>query len=102
MLTHPLLAVAGLTLMLGIFFLFEGISDVFAYLFGPKTGGSKWLLLHAVVTMLLGVVIWSRWPYSSFWVIGTLVGISMVVTGVTRLMMAAGERSVANAAMAKA
>jgi len=102
LLTHPLLAVAGLTLMLGIFFLFEGISDVFAYLFGPKTGGSKWLLLHAVVTMLLGVVIWSRWPYSSFWVIGTLVGISMVVTGVTRLMMAAGERSVANAAMAKA
>jgi len=97
LLTHPLLAVAGLTLMLGIFFLIEGVSDVFAYLFGPKTGGSKWLLLHAVATLLLGLLIWTRWPYSSFWAIGTLVGISMVVTGVTRLMMGVGERTAARA-----
>jgi len=97
LLTHPLLAVSGLTLALGIFFFVEGITDVFAYLFGPKTGGSKWLLLHGIVTLLLGLIIWRRWPYSSFWVIGTLVGISMVVTGVTRLMMALSERSVAEA-----
>ena len=97
LLTHPLLAVAGLTLVLGIFFFVEGITDVFAYLFGPKTAASKWLLLHGVVTLLLGLIIWRQWPYSSFWVIGTLVGISMVVTGVTRLMMAVGERSVAEA-----
>lgn len=97
LLTHPLLAVAGLTLVLGIFFLIEGVSDVFAYLFGPKTAGSKWLLLHGIVTLLLGLIIWNRWPYSSFFVIGTLVGISMLVTGITRLMMAVGERSAANA-----
>jgi uncharacterized membrane protein HdeD (DUF308 family) len=97
LLMHPVLALAGLTLMLGIFFLIEGVSDLFAYLFGPKTAGSKWLLLHGVATLLLGLIIWRRWPFSSFWVIGTLVGISMVVTGVTRLMMAVGERTVAEA-----
>jgi uncharacterized membrane protein HdeD (DUF308 family) len=97
LLTHPLLAVAGLTLVLGIFFCIEGVTDVFAYLFGPKTAGSKWLLLHGVVTLFLGLIIWRRWPYTSFWVIGTLVGISMVVTGVTRLMMALGERTAADA-----
>jgi uncharacterized membrane protein HdeD (DUF308 family) len=97
LLTHPLLAVAGLTLALGIFFCVEGLTDVFAYLFGPKTGGSRWLLFHGAITLLLGLIIWRRWPYSSFWVVGTLVGISMVVTGVTRLMMAASERSAAKA-----
>ena len=97
LLTHPLLAVAGLTLMLGIFFCVEGVTDMFAYLFGPKIPGTGWLLLHGGITLLLGLIIWRQWPYSSFWVVGTLVGISMVVTGVTRLMMAMAQRQAAKA-----
>jgi uncharacterized membrane protein HdeD (DUF308 family) len=97
LLTHPLLAVVGLTLVLGIFFCVEGVTDILGYLFGPKTEGSRWILLHGGITLLLGLIIWRRWPYSSFWVVGTLVGVSMVVTGVTRLMMAMAERRAANA-----
>ena len=29
-----------------------------------------------------------RWPISSLWAVGMLVGIGMIMTGVTRLMMA--------------
>jgi uncharacterized membrane protein HdeD (DUF308 family) len=37
-------------------------------------------------------MIWNGWPLSSAWVIGTLVGISMVMTGTTRLMMILAAR----------
>jgi uncharacterized membrane protein HdeD (DUF308 family) len=60
-------------------------------------GGSGWLLLHGLVTLALGFMIWTRWPLSSLWLIGTLVGISMVLTGVTRLMMALEIRKIAAA-----
>ena len=39
------------------------------------------------------ILVWRQWPSSSLWVIGTLVGISMIMTGTTRLMisLAAGR-----------
>jgi uncharacterized membrane protein HdeD (DUF308 family) len=37
-------------------------------------------------------LIWNQWPVSSLWVIGTLVGISMIMTGTTRLMMTLAAR----------
>ena len=45
------------------------------------------MLFDGVVTLILGFMIWNRWPIGSLWVIGTLVGVSMIMTGMTRLMM---------------
>jgi uncharacterized membrane protein HdeD (DUF308 family) len=33
-------------------------------------------------------MIWRSWPFSSAWAIGTLVGISMLFSGFSRLMLA--------------
>jgi uncharacterized membrane protein HdeD (DUF308 family) len=48
--------------------------------------------LDGIVTLFLGFLIWNQWPVSSLWVIGTLVGISMIMTGTTRLMMTLAAR----------
>lgn len=95
LIARPALGVAGLTLALGIFFFAEGIADVFAYFSTRTSGSSGWILLDGVVTLILGLMIWNRWPSSSLWVIGTLVGISMLMTGITRLMMALELRRLA-------
>jgi len=92
LLAHPALGAAGLALALGIFLFAEGIADVFAYFSSPKSIRSSWMLLDAVITLVLGFLIWNRWPSNSLWVIGTLVGISMVMTGITRFMMALAVR----------
>jgi uncharacterized membrane protein HdeD (DUF308 family) len=42
--------------------------------------------------MILGLMIWRHWPSGSLWVVGTLVGINMVMTGTTRLMLSVGVR----------
>jgi uncharacterized membrane protein HdeD (DUF308 family) len=43
------------------------------------------------------LMIWRQWQGSSFRAIGILVGISMLLTGVTRLMMALEVRKLAAA-----
>jgi uncharacterized membrane protein HdeD (DUF308 family) len=88
LIARPLAGLTALTLALAVFFCAEGVIDVFAYIFTRRSDGSPWLLLHGIVTLFLGLMIWKQWPLSSFWVIGTLVGVSMLLTGVTRLMMA--------------
>lgn len=96
LIARPAAGVAGLTLVLGIFLFAEGIADVVAYFATRKSGSSPWMLLDGIITLVLGFLIWNRWPSSSLWVIGTFVGISMVMTGTTRLMMALAIRKLAS------
>jgi uncharacterized membrane protein HdeD (DUF308 family) len=93
---HPALGVAGFTLALAIFLCAEGAMDVVAYFSTRKSGQSGWVLVDGIITLVLGFMIWNQWPVSSLWVIGTLVGISMVMTGTTRLMMALAARKLAS------
>jgi uncharacterized membrane protein HdeD (DUF308 family) len=85
-LMHPLMGVAALTLALAIFFVLEGIFDIVEYFQVRRLIGSGWILFDGIVTLILGILVWRHWPSSSVWVIGTLVGISMIMTGITRLM----------------
>ena len=45
-------------------------------------------------TLLLGLMIYLQWPSSSNWAVGTLVGVSLIVSGVTRLMLSLAVRKV--------
>lgn len=96
LIARPVAGVAGLTLVLGVFLFAEGIADVVAYFATRKSGSSPWMLLDGIITLILGFLIWNRWPSSSLWVIGTFVGISMVMTGTTRFMMALAVRRAAS------
>jgi uncharacterized membrane protein HdeD (DUF308 family) len=91
-LLHPLLGVASFTLALAFFFVVEGVLDLVAYFQNRSQDGAGWILLDGVVTLLLGILVWRHWPSSSLWVIGTLVGISMIMTGTTRLMISLAAR----------
>jgi uncharacterized membrane protein HdeD (DUF308 family) len=90
-LTHPLLGLASFTLALAFFFVAEGVLDLIAY-FQNRSAGSSWILFDGIVTLILGILVWSHWPSTSGWVIGTLVGISMLMTGTTRLMLSLAAR----------
>lgn len=88
LISHPVLGLAGLTLVLAIFFCAIGVADVIAWFSTRKSGGSGWMLLNGIITLVLGFMIWNRWPATSLWFIGTLVGISLLMAGMSRLMMA--------------
>jgi len=92
LIAHPALGVASLTLLLGSLFLVEGILDIALFFKMRAVGGSRWILIDGIVTLLLGLMIYLHWPSSSNWAIGTLVGVSMIISGVTRLMLSLAVR----------
>jgi uncharacterized membrane protein HdeD (DUF308 family) len=92
LLMHPLLGVASLTLLLASLFLIEGVLAIVLYLRLRSAQGAGWLLFDGLVTLLLSLLIWVHWPSSSAWAIGTLVGVSMIMSGVARVMMSLAVR----------
>jgi uncharacterized membrane protein HdeD (DUF308 family) len=94
-LTHPLLGLGTLTLFLAVILVMEAILELIAYFVVRAEGGSAWRLLNALVTLLLGGMIWRNWPSSSVWAIGTLVGVNLMMTGFSRLMLGTAARRLA-------
>lgn len=94
-LMHPFLAVALVTLALAIFFLVEGLVDVFSYFATRNSGASYWVLVNGIVSMVLAVMIWRHWPTGTLRVLGVWVGVGMLMTGTSRLMMALAIRTFA-------
>ena len=89
---RPIIGAASLTLMLAVFLFALGVMDIVFYFSARYAGRSGWMLFNGVVTLILGFMIWRRWPQGSLWYLGTLVGVAMFMTGVTRLMMTLGVR----------
>ena len=92
---HPLIGVATLTLLLAGLFFLEGALEVVAYFQLRHRRGSGWFLLDGIITLLLGGLILAHWPSSSRWVVGMLVGLSMIISGVTRVLMSLAWRRLA-------
>jgi len=87
-LTHPRLALGALTLLLGAVITAGGVAEIVSYLRLKSSDASKWMLFNGLITFFLGGMIWFHWPSSSVWAIGTFVGLTLLMTGMTRLMFA--------------
>jgi uncharacterized membrane protein HdeD (DUF308 family) len=89
---HPLIGVATLTLLLASLFLIEGILNVVLFFKMRALRGSSWMLIDGIITLLLGLMIYLQWPSSSAWAIGILVGVSLILSGVSRVMLTLAAR----------
>jgi uncharacterized membrane protein HdeD (DUF308 family) len=99
LLLHPVIGVTSLTLLLAVLFLVEGVLSIMLWWKTRAAGGASWILLDALVTLLLGGLIYAHWPSSSVWAIGTLVGVSMIMSGMSRIMLSLAARKVAGAVL---
>ncbi|HZW96496.1 MAG TPA: DUF308 domain-containing protein [Candidatus Eremiobacteraceae bacterium] len=87
MIVHPVLGVASLTLVLAALFVIEGVLNLMLYAKMRRLHGSSWALIDGIITLLVGVMIYMQWPSSSVWAIGILVGVSLMISGATRIGM---------------
>ena len=89
----PIEGVIVLTGVLGTLLLIQaGMLTVTAFQMKPLDGWG-WFLADAIASLLLGILIFVKWPNSSMWAIGTLVGVAVLVGGISRIMLAAKIRS---------
>ncbi|WP_250125675.1 HdeD family acid-resistance protein [Chroococcidiopsis sp. CCMEE 29] len=90
---YPLTGVLTLTLLLGSFLLTEGVFElILAFRLRPQQNWT-WVLGDSIITLLLGGMIWFQWPFDAPWLIGTLVGASVLFTGISRVMLSLNMRS---------
>jgi uncharacterized membrane protein HdeD (DUF308 family) len=90
----PVAGLASLTLAIAFYLLIEGVLECVLSLRLRPAPGSGWLLVDGVVTLILAVMIWSTWPSSTAWVLGTLIGVGMFFSGITRLMLSLAVRRI--------
>ena len=95
---HPLSGLLTLTLALAIYLLFESAFEFILAIHLHPAPGWGWTLFDGIITLLLAFMVWRTWPVSSVWAIGTLVGISMIFSGFSRLMLSITARRLISAA----
>lgn len=84
MLWNPVAAVLTLTIVLAAYLLATGALKIFVA-FGYRDaipGAWIWMLLSAAIDILLGIMIVAGLPGTATWVIGLMVGINLLFTGI--------------------
>ena len=81
LLAHPLFASGVLTIILALYFILDGISEVVAGIKLRPGSGWGWMLFGGIVSILLGMMIWGQFPLSGAWAIGILLGIKLFFVG---------------------
>lgn len=84
----PIQGLAALTVVVGSFLCAYGVVGIVGAFQMRAVEGWGWFLFDSIVTLLMGILILARWPSSSLWAIGTLVGVAVLIGGISRIMIA--------------
>lgn len=92
---NPINSSLYLTFWLGILFIVIGAMRL---IFSTSSRSPNWLwgVLNGFITLILGILILSSWPGSSLMIIGIFVGIDLLFTGITYIMLAIAAHQLAN------
>jgi uncharacterized membrane protein HdeD (DUF308 family) len=93
-LLNPVAGLTGLTIAIAVYLFAEAILELVLALQLRPAPGTGWLMFDSIVTFILAVMIWAAWPSSAAWAIGVLVGVSMLFSGLTRLMLTLAARRI--------
>lgn len=89
---HPAAGALSLTLLLAAFYIVGGIFRIAGSI---ATRFDHWglSLFSGVVTLVLGLLIWSGWPETGLWIFGLFIGIDLLVYGWFWVMLALNARN---------
>lgn len=95
LLARPAQAVLTLTIVVGAYFLAEGVATIMYALEHRRelTGRWSWLLISGLVDILISFLVITGLPSSAAWAIGILVGINLLFGGATLIGMALAARN---------
>ena len=91
MIGNPTASALIFTLLLAMFFMVAGFFRIIAAL-TMRFPSWEWRLFNGVITLLLGLLIWAQWPLSGLWAIGLFIGIDLIFSGWSSVMLALAAR----------
>lgn len=87
LLAYPLTGVITLALILTAYFFVDGFSKIFAsFQFRPFQGWG-WIFFSGLISVLLGVLIFTGLPTTAVWVIGVYLGVYFVILGISLITL---------------
>lgn len=93
LLINPVVGLATLTVLVIAYLLVEGVVELVASVRMGGQEGSLYVAVSGVLSLVLAGLLWAGFPASAAWAIGLLVGISLLTTGVsTMLVSRSGKR----------
>jgi uncharacterized membrane protein HdeD (DUF308 family) len=92
MLSDPARSLQVLTVILAVYLLLDGISEILLALPLRPIGG-MWVMLSGVVSIVLAIMIWRQWPASGEWALGVLVGVKLLVDGLAIVGVGAAAKA---------
>ena len=94
LLARPIQAVLTLTIVLGAYFLAEGVTTIMYALEHRRelSGRWSWLLISGLVDIAISFMVITGLPSSAEWAIGVLVGINLLFGGASLIGMALAAR----------
>ncbi|GGI23761.1 HdeD family acid-resistance protein [Bradyrhizobium guangdongense] len=94
LLARPMQAVLTLTIVLGAYFLAEGVTTIMYALEHRRelSGRWSWLLVSGLVDIAIAFMVITGLPSSAEWAVGVLVGINLLFGGATLIGMALAAR----------
>lgn len=95
LLARPMQAVLTLTIVLGAYFLAEGVATIMYALEHRREPSSRWtwLLISGLFDIAISFLVITGLPSSAEWAIGILVGINLLFGGATLIGMALAARN---------
>lgn len=100
LINKPLSGLAVIAFFLAVYFIVTGIFElVGAFQVRPAEGWGM-MLFNGIVTLLLGIMIWSQFPLSGAWAVGILFGVKLLLSGASLIVIGRSVRGAAKAAAA--
>jgi len=94
----PFTGIVTLTILLAALFLLEGVLEVIMGFRVRPHEGWGWLVFSGLIAVAVGLLIAAELPSSAVWAIGLLVGVNLLSTGISFIVVAlAGKRGTAPA-----
>ena len=98
-LVRPGAGLITLTLVVAMALFFDGITRIVMSFKMKPVKGWGWMLAGGIVSVIFAVMIGRQFPESGVWLVGTLVGVSLLFEGVTTLSVAGAARAGAKEAL---
>ncbi|MEE9452424.1 MAG: DUF308 domain-containing protein [Gammaproteobacteria bacterium] len=87
MLLKPILGLDILSMLLTIYLVFKGASDIYlAYQYRPKDN-RQWLLISGIITLVLASIAWYGFPEVGILFLGVILGLNMFIYGISLLVV---------------
>jgi uncharacterized membrane protein HdeD (DUF308 family) len=95
LLAQPAQGTLTLTIVVGAYFLAEGVATIMYALEHRRelSGRWSWMLIAGLMDILIAAIIITGWPGSALWAIGLLVGVNLLFGGATLIGVALAARN---------